>query len=389
VQQGINAGQTLGQNALSAGQNTVQQGLSTGQTLGQNALTAGQDTVQQGINASQTLGQNALTAGQGALQQGIDVGTHAVGDSLSIAQMGSQGLQSMGTHVLQSTSQVAFNGATVAAAVIFNPVTAELVWIGSQLLAGVMRDICVAAGGQVYTTAKDMLKSLAESLSSVKEELLETMRIDKFKKLTNIQFAAYLEDKKKTLEAATKKIADGTVDSVVRLLPELDKDYFAVYITDPLKQKVSQAKNLFASSFTAFFKGVIQTSTEAYWRKFADTYQSFKGVVSEWKGALAGGVQHSINALQDVAAAGSGIVSQVGDVLNQSLQETHAALEAESQRVSVNPLTVPIAPTAPVQPVLPVEQQVVLVRDSSNMGVQTRQQVDSQTGLTQTVVARR
>jgi len=237
--------------------------------------------------------------------------------------------------------------------------------------------------------AKDMMKTLAESLASTKEELVEAMRLDKFKKLTTVQFEDYLADKKRTLEAAARKIGDGTVDSVLRLLPELDKDYFSLYVTDPLKQKMSEAKSFFANGFTTLFKGVIQSSTQEQIRRFTEAYHGFKARMAVVGAGIVGGIGSAVQSTQDLATAGAGFASQVGTTFNQALHDTNAAFNQEAQRSAINPLEIPVVTQPVATQSLPMSQQVIQVRDSSNMGVRTTEFVDSATGMTQTAVARR
>ncbi len=439
AQQGIASGQTLGQNAMTTGQTTaqqfhqtaqqynqtMQQGIASGQTLGQNAINQGvatgqqfNQTAQQGIASGQTLGQNAInqgiasgqTLGQSAIDQSVATGQSLGQDAMQQGIAAGQTLgqsainQSVaaGSTVMQNSGnssvlgggtsagvQAALSGASVASAIVFNPITKDLLWISAQLLTGVVRDVFVAAGGQAYVMAKDVAKGLAGSLSSAKEELLEVMKLDKFKKLTNIQFNEYLEDKKKTLEAAAKKIGDGTVDSLLRLLPELDKDYFVLYYTEIIKLKIAAAKELFLNGFVPLFKGVLQATAEAPLRKFTEVYQGFKGTVIGWGNTVAGGAGSALQSAQDFAQAGAALFSQMGTTFGQAVTDTNAQFAAEAQRTGTNPLSIPVAQTQAASLIVPTEQQVVQVRDVENMGVQTRQQVDSQTGVTQTVLARR
>jgi|GEM_PF-6191873 len=440
AQQGITSGQTFGQNAMTAGQATaqqfnqtaqqynqaLQQGVMTGNQLGQNALAAGQNTVQQGVAVGQNtaqqynqtlqqgvmagnqLGQNALMAGQSTagqfnqtVQQGVAVGQNTVQQGIASGQtLGQNAIDqgvAAGSTVVQNSSNggvpvvvpAALSGASVAAAIAFSPTTKDLVWVSAQLLTGIVRDVFVAAGGQAYVMAKDVAKGLAGSLSSAKEELLEVMKLDKFKKLTNIQFNEYLEDKKKALEATAKKIGDGTVDSLLRLLPELDKDYFVLYYTEIIKLKIAAAKELFLNGFVPLFKGVLQTAVEPQLRKFTDVYQGFKGTVIGWGNTVAGGAGSALQSAQDFAQAGTAFFSQMGTTFGQAVTDTNAQFAAEAQRTGTNPLSIPVVQTQAASFSVPTEQQVVQVRDVESMGVQTRQQVNSQTGVTQTVLARR
>ena len=331
-QQGNQFNTTLNQQGAALSQ----QGSQLNNTLNQqgSAITGAVD--QQGSQLNNTFNQqaalfnNTLNQQGGAIMGAVDQQGNQLNNTLN--QQGSQfntTLNQQGTQLTNNISSLLPVGApakmALASTLVIAPVTSEITWYMKQAFQGALSSAAAFKDNNLKPSPEVLaiMQTFATGLSSVKQSLLEAMRVSQFVKLTNEQFKDYLVDKKAALEAAGAGIGDGAVESIPRVMEELQRSYFVPYMTRELMNKLAQVQQAFAGDFGAVVRGALAQLSDTAYVAFVTQYQGFKAAVTQTFNSTVGfldSLNNSFNAAAaDASATSSTATAAINDAYNSGL----------------------------------------------------------------------